>query len=164
MIIDEKGKLFGKINLLDLLIVVILIGVGFVVFYKMNNSNVINPFIQKDKITTVFVLDEVLEPVALSIKEGEPVTDRVTGALMGRVVSVQIDPSIAFEANDEGEMVKSSKEGYSSLKITVEGEGIYTETRVVFENNDYFINKSMEIRVGNTALYPRIEAITKAGE
>ncbi len=164
MIVDEKGKLFGKINLLDLLIVVILIGVGFVVVYKMNNSNVISPFVQKDKITTVFLLEEVIEGIVPSLTEGEPVTDRVTGALMGYVKKIDIYPSMVYEANSEGQMVRSAKPGYNALRITVEGEGIYSETRVVFNNNDYFINKSMEIRVGNTALYPRIESITKAEE
>ena len=164
MIVDEKGRLFGKINLLDLLIVVVLIGIGLVVFYKMNNSKVINPFIQKDKVQTVFYMEEIWENVAASIKEGEVVIDRVSGAVFGKVKSIDVFPSISFGTNIDGQLVTTTKQGYRGMRIIVEGEGVFSESRVVFGNNDFYINKSIEIRVGNTALWPKIESISKSEE
>ncbi len=161
MIVDEKGKLFGKINLLDILIVVIIIGVIVAVAYKLNNSKVITPFTQKDNITTVLVADEVLDEVANTLNEGESVRDRVTGASFGVVKSLVVNPSISYAPNSAGEIVKSTKEGYKSVVITVQGTGVYTNSGVTFGNNDYYINKQYEIRIDNTTIYFRIQNMTK---
>lgn len=161
MIVDEKGRLFGKINLLDILIVVIIIGVIVAVAYKLNNSKVITPFTQKDNVTTVFVVDEVLDEVAKTLNVGESVKDRVTGAPFGVVKALEVNPSISYASNYEGKIIKSTREGYKSVVITVEGPGVYSNSGVTFGNNDYYINKSLEIRVDNTSLYVRIQNMTK---
>jgi hypothetical protein len=164
MIVDEKGRLFKKINLLDLLIVLILIGIGVVVFYKMNNSKVISPFAQKDKIETVIFLEEVLGGAADSIIVGEPVRDRASGALIGYVTNYEKGPSVNFATSSDGQLVKTTKEGYNSVRVTIVGTGVYSDSRVVFDNNDYYINKQFEFLVGNTYLYAKIESMTKVEE
>ncbi len=164
MIVDEKGRLFGKINLLDILIVVIIIGVVVAVAYKLNNSKVITPFTQKDKIVTVLTADEVIEEIASTLNVGESVRDRVTGASFGVVKSIEVNPSISYTSNSNGEIVKSTRPGYKSLIITVEGEGVYSNSNVTFGNNDYYINKQYEIRIDNTSIYFRVQNVTKAEE
>lgn len=164
MIIDEKGRLFKKINLLDLLIVLMLIGIGVVVVYKMNNSKVISPFAQKDKIETVLYFDEVLDEVVESITVGDVVRDKNTDAVLGTVTKVEVGPSVNYAYNDAGQYVKTSKEGFKSLHVTVVGTGVYSDTRVVFDNNDFFINKTLEYKVGNTILSGKPKRMTKIEE
>ena len=37
-IIDEKGRLFGKLNLIDLLVIVLILAVVFVAVWKLGGS------------------------------------------------------------------------------------------------------------------------------
>lgn len=161
MIIDSKGKLFGKVSIIDILIVLVIIaGVGGVT-YKFNKSKAVTPFTKTEDIQIVFFTEDIPDYVAQSIKQGDLVKDRVSNSVFGRVKEVKIDKGIFYAPNDRGEMVASSKPGYVSLMLTVEGQGIYTDNGVTFGNVDYYINKTLEVRAGNTAIWTRVYNIRK---
>jgi hypothetical protein len=159
MLIDEKGKLFGKINILDLMVFVLVLVVIAGVAYKFTKSNAPTPFTQRDKIETVFYVEEVPVYSVAAVKQGAVVEDRVTGSVFGTVTAMDVQPSVSYAPDNNGKMVKSSKETYNSLSLTVVGNGTYSENRVTFKNIDYFINKQLEIRIGNVAVYTRIKSI-----
>ena len=69
-----------------------------------------------------------------------------------------------YYPNSDGKAVSSSKPGYVSIKITVEGQGIYSATGATFGGVEYYVNKSLELRTGISDLYPRISDIIKVKE
>lgn len=157
MIIDEKGRLFGKFNILDIVVVLAILVVIAGVGYKFLKSNTPTPFRQADRIETSFFVEEVPDYAAAAIKAGDTVTDRVTGSAFGKVVSVDVQPSVSYAPDQEGHFVRTSKETYRSVRIVVQGEGIWSEKGVTFGNIDYYINKQQEYRFGNVAFFCRIQ-------
>ena len=149
MLIDSKGKLFGKISVVDIIIVVIVIGALAGIAYKLNKSNVVSPLAKSYTIQTVLYTDATTESSAQAIKEGDTVKDKVTGAELGKVVKIETGPSIIYGINADGKVVASEKPGYVSLKITVQGKGNYDSMGATFGSSNYYINKAMQYVYGS---------------
>jgi hypothetical protein len=161
MLVDEKGRLFKKINVLDLIIVVIIIAAGIFVFKKFSNAGLKTIFTNTDKVSVQFYVEDCPRYLGESIKVGQTAKDKITNSNFGKVTDVEIGPSIVFAANSEGQIVSSSRPGYVSLIITVEGEGILSDMGVTFDNIDYYVWKYVELRVGDNFVVTRVKSIEK---
>lgn len=164
MIIDNNGKLFGKISIVDILIVAVLLAAIGGVYYKFGRSKTVTPFSKPDTIEVTFYIEDTPAFVANTIKEGDLVKDKVSNITIGKVTDVKIGPDIFFYPNSEGQAIASSKPGYASVQFTAEGQGVYSDTGAYFSGNEYFVNKQFELRVGKANIYPRISSIEKVKE
>ena len=160
--IDSKGKLFGKISIIDLVIVLVVIAAIAGVGYKLTQSKVASGATEHD-IKTVLYLDELYTPVAETLKAGDVVKESIQGANFGKVTDIKLDKSVSWYPNTQGAVVKSSKDGYNSVTLTIQGKGIVGTNGVSIGNYNYYIGKTLEFRVGNTAIYAKITAISKIG-
>ncbi len=152
--IDNKGKLFGKINIIDLLIIVIVIAGVAGLGYKFAASGTSSPFSKQDTIEIKFYAEEVGEFITSGMKVGDMVKDRSTNAYFGKITDIKVDKAASFAPDSEGNYVKSSKPGYVSVVLTVEGTGIYRDGAsgqgASFDSSDYHVFKSTEIIAGNS--------------
>ena len=167
MIIDNKGKLFGKISIIDILVVLILVGGVAGIGYKYAKAKVNSPFTKGDTIITQFYYDEISDYAANDIKVGDMVTDRATSSNFGKVTKVEVNPSNSYASDDKGKWVKSPKEGYNSVIVTVEGPGVYKDGTnaqgVGFGGIDYYVYKSVEVQIGNTTFWAKVYSLKKKG-
>jgi len=165
VLIDSKGKLFGKISIVDILIVVMIVGVIGGVGYKFAKSRTSTPFSKKDTIKVTFFQEEVSGFVPGAVKVGAIVTDNATGSVFGKVVSVKADKAVSFATNSSGDMVQTSKPGYNSITVEVEGQGIFKDgigdQGVSFDNTNFYVNKSIELKVGNTTFWAKLKSLEK---
>lgn len=160
MILDKKGKLFGKISIVDALVVVIIIAVACGLYYKFGSSGTVTPFTDTQTIQMSVYMESVNTYMIDNIKVGDVVKDRVQNVVLGKVTDIQVGPDISYFISDRGLAVQGSREGYNSATIVFEGEGIYKETGVFFSGIEYYINKNgTEWRIGNTFCYARISDI-----
>lgn len=163
MKVFEKGKILGKINVFDILIVLVIILAATGVYYKFSKSNNLI-FNKTDNMQVAFFAEDVADFAAKSVKEGDIVKDRTSGVVIGTVKKVEIGSDIYYAADAEGNMVKSSKEGYSSVKVTVTGKGVYSGKGVTFGNADFYINRSIDVFFGDAVLLVKMCSIDAIGE
>jgi len=167
VLIDSKGKLFGKVSLVDILIVLMILGVAAGVGYKFTKSGTSSVFAKKDAVKITFFCEEAGGYVPDQIKPGDMVTDNQTGSYFGKVVSVKGDKSNTFGFNDKGESVMSAKQNYVSITLEVEGEGVYRDgingQGISFDNINFYTYKSVELKVGNTTFWAKIKNLEKKG-
>ena len=161
MIIDDKGRLFKKINLIDLLIILIILAAGVFLFNKFGKAKIVNPLAKQEPVEITFIVESLPEYAADSIEEGDPVTDRVTSSYLGKVTKLEKNPDITFGVDSEGKVVRSSKEGYCSLELTVEGTGVFSGKVVNIGNTNYYVYRETTLYVGDTMLFTRIKDIEK---
>ena len=165
MIIDSKGKLFGKVSIIDLLIVLIIAAGIAGVGYKFTKSGNATPFTKQDNIVIKFYHYEQQDFAARSVKVGDSVKDAKTGAYFGKVTKVEVDKSKSTAPDDKGQYQVSAREGWASVLITVEGSGIYRDgvngQGVSFGGTDYFVNSSTQLKAGNADLWTFIYSIDK---
>ncbi len=150
-------KIFHRFNIADLIIAVIIIAgiAGFT-----HRASVSNPM-ESRKVKSVFYIEEVQDAVADTINEGDIVRDRVNGCVFGKITDIDMKEAASYGVNGKGEWVRSSKPGYVSLAIHVEGEGIYTENGVTVDNITFYVNKTIEIVAGKVYLWVKIASLEK---
>jgi len=166
MIIDKQGKLFGKINIIDFLIVVILIGaialIGVKTFMPSvgENGELIGKNSEKVTATVEFFAEEISEFVLDdTIKIGDTVIEVGTENEIGKVTDVEYSDSVSLGTNADGEWVQSSKPGFKSVRITCEGEVDPYEHGFKLKGAKYYIGHTTTIAAGRAKLYLRISDI-----
>jgi len=163
MLFDKKGKLFGKISIVDILIVVIIIAAAAGVYYKFGRSGTVSVFTKTENVQVSFVSESIPKYIVDSIKVGDIAKDRVQTIVFGKVTDVIVGPDLEYEPNSDGKVTLSSRPDYCSVTIVVEGEGIYSASSgVTFGGVEYYINKpATEMRFGNSFFYAKISDIKK---
>lgn len=163
MLVDDKGRLFGKINLVDLLIILIVLAAGIFLFTKFGRANVLTLIQKEEPVVITLFIEGLPEYAADAVKDGAVTIDKNTSTRMGKVVegSIKKGPDIWYAANSDGQMVRSSREGFCSLEFSVEGSGVFTENGVTIGTTTYLIYRSTDVRVGDVELYTRIKSIEK---
>jgi hypothetical protein len=164
MIIDDKGKLFGKINIIDLAVIVVVVVAIAGIGYKLTKSNTITPLTKTQTVLMVFEEDERPEFAIAPVKKGDVVNDKLSGITIGYVESVETGPSRTYYYNSEGQSVVSSKPGHVSYKITARCSGILTNTGITIGGTEFHINRQEQTRFGKTLLFPRITDIREIEE
>lgn len=161
MIIDKKGRIFGKVSIIDVFIVVLVMAVLAGAWYRFTKSKTPTPFVKTDKIRVEFFVEEMPDFAVNAVKIGDPVKESVQNTGLGRVVDIKKDSAIRWVETDKGEYVKTSREGYLSALVTIEAQGFYGSNGVSINNVDYYIGRTLTLYVGNAALYGRISALEK---
>lgn len=125
MILDEKGKLFGKINLLDLLLLVLLVAVIIVACIFFSGKKQASATIP---VIYTIEIQNKNEAYFKNVVEGETVKDGITGAYVGKIVGFEKKPAfLVGQANDK--LVASSPEGRFDglIKIEIDANVLYPD-------------------------------------
>lgn len=165
-IIDNKGKIFGKVSIIDILIVLIFVGAIAGGGYKFIKARATSPFVKQDKIEIAFFCEEfpAFAGDPENMKMGSIVKDGIQGSVLGTVTDIKTDKSISYAQSASGEFNKSSKDGYLSGTFTIEGQGRYSDNGVVINNVEYYVGQIIDkLRVGQSEFRynPRIKSIRK---
>ncbi|MGI6345012.1 MAG: DUF4330 domain-containing protein [Bacillota bacterium] len=148
--IDKKGRLFGRINILDLLVIlVVLLGAGKLAYDRFNAGQIVNP--QGERLLIQFQGD-VLNQVAEVMQVGDKIYDKLTGVYLGEVVELDVSPVPVAVADGRGNIVWADSPRSSQVRLTIAADGTVTPT-------DYRIG-AVSIRVGESrTLYGPLYAI-----
>jgi len=163
MIIDEKGRLFGKVNIVDFVVIaVVVLGIAGAAYKFISSSTSL--FKKTENIEIVFYNEDLPGYVADAINVGDLVKDSVKNAVFGKVVAKETDNSVVFATDSEGVLRQTTRPGYVSMKLYVQGEGVITDTGVIINNADYYVGRSLELRAGNGVIWTRVRDISKVKE
>lgn len=164
MIIDSKGKLFGKVSIIDILILVVLIvGIAGAAKFFMSDSAI--PMLDRSETYIVGLYWEESPDFAVNaVKNGDIARDLERGGVLGKVMDVQIDKAVSFVETDDGQVVAGSKPGYVSYHITLEGTGSSDGFGgVIFNGADYQVGRQLIVKVGSAIFQGRIDRLEKKG-
>lgn len=141
-LVDEKGKLFGKINLVDLGIVVLILMAVAAVCGKLAKDR----FADKENVTiayTICVRGVRQQSVdAISIKK-EDIVDAEKDEALGDIVNIEQVPAQEFVETVDGEYKIAEYPDKYDLYITVETDGIMSA-------DGYFTESGKKLLYGDT--------------
>lgn len=150
-ILDEKGKLFGKLNLIDLIVVLVIIAVVAAVAWKMGGSAVTEAIAGNDNTIRYEVLCVKVDADASTFAESH-----VGGQLMsngdmqdGYIVDCVVEPYTQVVLDNEGNAQLVEDPAYRNVRFTI-------EANVVEAANAYSIG-SQELRVGKSHIVKTTE-------
>lgn len=122
--IDKQGRLFGKINIFDLLVILILVVIaGRVVYVKLNVPQIVAP--PQDKVSIEF-RGEVLNPVADVVAVGQKVTDKRTGVYLGEIQEIEITPLPVAVAGANGAVIWADSPRHVEVRMVLSNQGTVT--------------------------------------
>ena len=155
---SEKRKV--RFTFIDALVILVILAVVIFVGSKFFSSGD-TPFgtssTQECEIS--FFIEESPDFAATLVKEGDPLTDEARDISLGTITKVELSDSVVYSANDKGEMVKSSKEGYKSVKLTAKLNAEKSTHGIKISGTSYVVGHTMTIYAGGAKLYGKISAI-----
>lgn len=161
MLIDRRGKLFGKVSIVDIMIVIAILGLFPLVWFLINANIKNNVPIESHNINVTFKVDEVPDVFSDSIQNGLNVKVQQQDAIFGKVVDFSIDDRIVYGTNSSGKWIASAKPNYKSAVFIVEGLGKYSDNQALLNGVELFKGQKIALVVGNTTFYSRVIDIKK---
>lgn len=139
-IIDEKGKLFGKLNILDFLALLIVLLLIVLSLFKILNKDLsdlsVKEEIYKVEVETSVIMDKgYFDVVKVGDKLGE-----MKHYLDATIKDIEILPVEVFTQDENGKKVKTIDPHSEKAIITFEAQSPY-------KNNSYYLGKQ-EMRQG----------------
>ncbi len=153
----KDGKVFGRYNIIDFLVVVVLmlgiiIGASAAVLKMYANRNDDN----NEVIVMKFYAEEVSDFVVEKLKLGGALMDVDKNISLGNATDIQINGSVTYGGITSGQYELVNKTGYKSVVITSEVEGFKNDLGVLVDNFQYGVGHSMTLRVGDAKIYLRV--------
>lgn len=160
--IDKNGKLFGKINLIDLLILLVLIAVVVFVamrFFVKDESGMI----RNDPVRIEYTASEIRDFVADELVIGAPVKDMAENTDLGTLVSVETGEAYYWGTNDKGDTVRLTPDDSVSVVFASETVGNLDGNGVVINGTRYAAGHTMVVYAGNAKVFVRVSGVYPAG-
>ncbi|MCL2223415.1 MAG: DUF4330 domain-containing protein [Defluviitaleaceae bacterium] len=145
--LDKKGRLFGKVSVVDLFAVVMVAAIVAVVYFNIGGRAHLNVGAEQPVLITFF--NPALHDFTVNaIEIDTPVIDDVNATFLGTVVGVEVGDSISFMPDIHGNEVASPMEGHSSVAITSRVYGRISDGAVVLGGNVYGVGSEVIIWAG----------------
>lgn len=122
-LLDEKHRLFGLVNPIDALVVIVLIAAALVAYGLLSDEP--EPEVETQTITYSLWCRKIPGDATGLVSAGDTVS-KLGSSTIGTVVGVATQPSL-LEQMDEGETVVRESELLTDLILTVETEAQETE-------------------------------------
>jgi len=137
MIIDNKGRLFGKISVIDIFAAVVLIMLFAVVGLNIGTNSRVAAAGAEQPVIITFFKDALEDFTVEALELGARVENDTDGTFMGEVISIEVGESISFMPDIDGNEVKSSMEGFSSVTLQTRVNGRLADGTVLLGGNLY---------------------------
>ncbi len=157
--IDKKGRIFGKINIIDLVVVILVICLAGSVFYnvfeKKVNENITVQEKENGLATITFKIYGIYPEWVETLKEGDKliVADTVTDV---EIISVVRETSKTTTTTAEGKIVVAENPMCVDCTIVVRGSANRDALGVTIMEQLYRVSDSREIRTGTFASMARV--------
>ena len=164
MIIDRNGRLFGKVSIIDVLIIVLIFsaGVFFAARYLSTRNTIIGTGGALDDLVIGFSSEEVNNFVVDAIKVGDSAKEYAQYANFGTVIDVETADSITWIADLEGFVNPASKDGYySSVTVKTRAKGKINDIGFELDGSTYFVGKTVIIQFGKAGFQGRISSVER---
>ena len=146
--IDNNGRLFGKISLIDVLAILVVAALGLALLVKENQPHT-GSSVPTQTITYQVRVDGAPAYLRDSIHVGDQVYDlsyESGGAPLGEIVDIQESPGAKLAEFIDGTVDSAPIEGGYNLLLTIQGEGLVNE-------EGYFLNRVYSLGINASRTY-----------
>ena len=160
MVIDSKGRILGKVSVVDLFVFVVIAFIVVFGIFQVGNDQGIGIFEPMSTITMRLSIDALEDFTADFLQVGDPVSEHNSGVHLGSVTNIDRGDGIQFSRNSDGMLVRSNINHFSAIEITTEFMGHQLENGILVNGHTFLVGEQRVIRVGDTNLFLRISGIS----
>ena len=137
-ILDRDGRLFGKISIIDVSVLLVVAVLAVAVFVKSQRAQT-STSITDTPVIYQMLLTNQPEYMRSAIQEGDQLYDqeRSTGGSLGTITQVEVSDGTNLGALDDGTYAVLPAENRYNILITVEGAGLVSADGGVALNRVY---------------------------
>ncbi len=146
--IDKEGRLFGKISVIDVVVLAVVVALAAALYFKSNQTHTGTSVAQVD-ITYQVLVPGVRSYVAQSIQTEDLLfdLDRSSGGTLGEIIEIEtITPGTKLSELQDGTLEDVVVEDAVNLLLTIRGTGLLSEGR-------YLLNRVYDLGVNSSRNY-----------
>ena len=102
--LDKKGKLFGKINIIDFCVIIIVIVLIAGAVYKFKFMDKTSNNVAMQPITYTVKVEKVRDYALNNIEIGDTLFDKTSGNAIGTITNVESEPATDYVIMNDGSM------------------------------------------------------------
>lgn len=153
---DNKGRIFGIINVIDLLVILLIIVVA--ARFMINSQN--RPAsIQAKKIQVTLLVKDVRDATSSVIKDGDIVSETKTNLLLGKVTKVEVQPADTLVNTADGRVVNYPNPVLKDVYVTFVGSGTAGENAIVVGNSEIRIGTQLSVKTNTYSVITTVMGI-----
>lgn len=145
MIINKEGKLFGKISVVDIavILIIVVLAVGICMRFSGNSAS---PATYGEKIECAFLVKNIRMFTVSALEKGGPLYDKTSKEYIGEITDVKYEPGEYYLNMADGsfETVRNPEDRYNAY-VTVEFTGKTSDS-------GYYTAASKYLAAGTTVL------------
>jgi hypothetical protein len=143
-IIDERGRVFGKVSVIDFIVLAIVIVLGVALYMKFNVLEITSNTAKMEPITYTFKVEGVRGYTVDAMKAGDILfdEDNNTGNTIGTITDIKVSDAVKASELADGTFVLGKVEDCYDLLVTVEAQGLKN-------NGRFYVNKTYEVNANS---------------
>lgn len=154
MLIDKNGRVLGKINIIDLLAILLIVAL-----FSVLGTKFLLPQTGEETMQLQFFTGEAENWVAEKIQPSASLYDKENGAQLGLVTGVETGTPHTWATTAEGQYVPASRDGFCSLTIRGSAMGKKDENGVEIDGIHYAVGQTVLLCAGDVQLSVRVRDI-----
>lgn len=141
-IIDEKGKLFGKCNAIDCLVVILVIVLAFGAYYKFHSLDKTSTGAAMQTVSYKVEIKRVRNYIENNVREGDELFDKTSGKSIGRIVGIDLRPAVENVLGVDGIYRQGAVENRLDVTLLIEADAVVGDGGI-------FVNRTYELSTGS---------------
>ena len=143
-IIDNNGRLFGKISVIDVVVIAVVCVMAAALYLKTNTMTHTSTVSNDQSITYQLYARGVAESVQDVLRENDKVfdEDRGNSGCLGEIRGIEILPGTEMISFDDGTVDIVPSEGTVDILLTIEGKGL-------INGKNYSLNRVYDLGVNS---------------
>lgn len=157
---DQKGRLFGLINIIDLLVLMLVtVGALGVYYVRFVPGRVAARRAEERGIEATVVVANVRMATVDVIKIGDRVRDSKTNAFLGEVINIDARPAEVVLQQPDGRFVESASTTRKDVYVTISGSGTVSENAITIGGSEIRIGTRIALKTNLYAVESTVMAI-----
>lgn len=144
-LIDEKGRLFGKVSLIDIFVLLFALVMAFAVYLRFFSNETTSLRADSDTFTYTVKVEGVRQWTVDGFHEGDKMWDSDHDTYIGTITSVRSEPSTGEYTLVDGTSKIATRGDRYDVYLTVEAEGLIS-------NGRYYASRTYEVGA-NSGIY-----------
>jgi hypothetical protein len=143
--LDERGRLFGRVNIVDLMVLALVLIVAARLGLKSRVFRAVNPSTVKP-VEVVLVVEDVRQATVDAMQEGETVLNTKSNAVLGKLVKKEVRPAQKEVQTADGRLVLAESPFKKDVYLTVRGEGQVTSNVIILGGAEMRVGASVAVK------------------
>jgi hypothetical protein len=143
-LLDERGRIFGKVNVVDILVPLVIVAV--IVFALVRFTGATSESVP---LRVTYTVEQVRQATVNAIQKSVPVNATVRdegGTVLGRVLQIEARPTQEEYITPEGELKAFDSPIYSDVDIVVRGEGSLSRDTLRIDSVPMVVGRKVTLR------------------